>query len=156
MEGGNDGAVRERELPCSKGLYSNIVPQLGAHLLYAASCQVVNGDQAPVTVSARDFDSVYRRGLSVGLSRCSDDVGDHTGHGCRCNHQARVSLHKVLRTAVESPDFKLSGRAQTPTLAVVVLGTSGRGHRVPPIRKNRLDGGRSGVRGTRAPRGPSV
>src|SRR5262249_5660428 len=81
MQRGNDGAVRERELPCPKGLYRNTVPQLGAHLFYGASCQVVDGDQAPVTVSGRDFDSVDRRSFSVGLSGYGGQVG-----GCAAQH----------------------------------------------------------------------
>src|SRR5215813_6265251 len=77
MQRGNDGAVGERELPCPKGLYRNIVAQLGAHLFQVASCsrQVVDRDQAPVTISARDLDSVDRRGVSVDLSGGWGQVG---------------------------------------------------------------------------------
>src|SRR5262245_1807647 len=58
MQRGNDCAVRERELPFTKGLYRNVIAQLGAHLFQFASCsrQVVDGDQAQVTVSVRNCD----------------------------------------------------------------------------------------------------
>ena len=67
MQRGNDCAVRERELTFPKGLYRNIVAQLGAHLFQFASCQVINGDRAPVTVSGRNCDAIDRRGIALSL-----------------------------------------------------------------------------------------
>jgi len=44
MQRGNDCAVRERQLPRPKGLYRNIVAQLGAQLFQVVSYQVGDGD----------------------------------------------------------------------------------------------------------------
>src|SRR5262249_52876395 len=67
MQCGNDCAIRERELPFTKGLYRNVVAQLGAHLFQFACCsgQVVDGDQAPVTVSVRNCDAVDWGGTTL-------------------------------------------------------------------------------------------
>ena len=48
-----DCAVWERRLSFLKGLYRDIVPQLRAQLLELAFCsyQLINRDQAPVTIS---------------------------------------------------------------------------------------------------------
>src|SRR5262245_33012281 len=67
MQRGNDCAVRERELSFPKGLYRNIVAQLGAHLFQIASCQVVDGDQSPVTVSDWNCDAIDRGGITLSL-----------------------------------------------------------------------------------------
>src|SRR5262249_36840087 len=66
MQRGNDCAVRERELPFAKRLYRDIVAQLGAQLFQLASCQVGDGDQAPVTVSGRNCDAIDRGGMTLG------------------------------------------------------------------------------------------
>src|SRR6516164_3183115 len=68
MQRGNDRAVRERERPFAKGLYRNIVAQLGAQLFQVASGQAGDGDQAPVTVSGRNCDAVDRGGMTLGPS----------------------------------------------------------------------------------------
>src|SRR5262249_40979747 len=65
MQRGYHGAVWERELSCPKGLYRNIVTQLGAQLLQVASCQAGDGDQAPVTVSGRNCDAIDRGGSTL-------------------------------------------------------------------------------------------
>ena len=94
MDRGNDGAVRKRELRVSKGLDRNVIAQLGAHL-FDASRQVVDGNQAPVTVIRGDFDSVDWRGISVRLSGCGDRGA---GGGRQCsNHNQRENnpLHRV-------------------------------------------------------------
>jgi hypothetical protein len=61
-----DCAVRERELSFLKGLYRDIVPQLRAQLLELASYsyQLINRDQAPVTISGRDCNAIDRGSLS--------------------------------------------------------------------------------------------
>src|SRR6516225_1868819 len=66
MQRGNYGAVREWELPFPKSLYRNIVAQLGAHL-FDPSCQVVDRDQAPVTISGWNRDAIDRRGFALNL-----------------------------------------------------------------------------------------
>jgi hypothetical protein len=44
MQRGNDCAVRERELPFAKGLYRNVIAQLGAQMLEFVSCQLLDRD----------------------------------------------------------------------------------------------------------------
>jgi hypothetical protein len=67
MERGNDCAVRDRKFPLSKGIYRNVVAQLGAHLFQLVSRQVIDGDQTPLTVSVRNCDAVDRGGITLSL-----------------------------------------------------------------------------------------
>src|SRR5262245_20528508 len=67
MQRGNDCAVREREFPFPKGFYRNIIAQLGAYLFQVISCQVVDGDQSPVTVSGRNCDAIDRVDITLSL-----------------------------------------------------------------------------------------
>jgi hypothetical protein len=64
-----DCAVRERELSFLKGLYRDIVPQLRAQLLELASYsyQLINRDQAPVTISGRDCNAIDRGSIISSL-----------------------------------------------------------------------------------------
>src|SRR5580698_8597786 len=72
MQRGNDGAVRERELPFPKGGYSEIVAQLGAQLLQSSGTrQLFDSNQAPVPIPLRQLDPVDRRSLAVRLFRYS-------------------------------------------------------------------------------------
>src|SRR5215510_1806189 len=51
----------------SKGLYRNVVAQLSTHLFQFISCQVIDGDQTPITVSGRNCDAVDRRCIALSL-----------------------------------------------------------------------------------------
>src|SRR5271165_3695113 len=85
MNGGNDGAVRERARPFSKGLDGYVVAELSAQLVGLARYQeLVHGDQFPIAVSGGDFDSVDRGGVCIGVPRCVGHVGDDAGQGCSC------------------------------------------------------------------------
>ena len=93
MQCGNDCAIREREFSFAKGFDRNVVAQLGAHLFQAAPGQVIDGDQAPVTVSGRNFNAVNRGGLTIGVSRCRGDVCDAASQCCNCNRHGNNSFH---------------------------------------------------------------
>src|SRR5262245_62705550 len=98
MQRGNDCAVRERELAFAKGLYRNVIAQLGAQLLEFVSCQLLDRDQAPVAVTCGNFDTVDRRGVSVGLSGCGGDVKNDTGHRTSRSGQASDALHRASKS----------------------------------------------------------
>jgi hypothetical protein len=94
VQRGNDCAVREREASFAKGFYRDVVAELGAHLLHTASRQVVDGDQAPVTVPGRNADSVDRGGLSICLPRCAGpNDGDPAGQRCNGNQPENNPSH---------------------------------------------------------------
>ena len=89
MQRGNDRAIREAQNPVAKGLDRKIVPNWAAQLLELASStrqllarQLLNGNQAPVTISVGDFNSIDRCGVSIGLSGCGPHVGCDTGDCC--------------------------------------------------------------------------
>src|SRR5271163_1856982 len=95
MNCGNDGAVRERERPFLKGLDRYVVADLSAQLLaHTREMELFHGDQLPVAVSGRDFDSVYRGDLFISGSSRTGGEGDNTSHGCNCNHQEGNPFHK--------------------------------------------------------------
>jgi hypothetical protein len=99
-EPGNDGAVRVRKLPFPAGFDRYVVAQNGAQVVEVAFF-VGHGDQPPVAVSGRDFDSEDRGGLFIGLSRCGSHVGDHAGQRSNYNqHENKPSLVLALSNAM--------------------------------------------------------
>jgi hypothetical protein len=68
-EPGNDCATGERRFSFPVGLDRNVVAQIGAQIVEVAFF-LGHGDQPPVAVSERDFDSEDRGDLSIGLIIC--------------------------------------------------------------------------------------
>src|SRR5271169_13642 len=105
MQRGNYCAIRERQSPIAEGLDRKIVAQFGAQLLELASRtgqllarQSLDRDQAPVTIPVGDFNSIDRRGVSIGLSGCGPYEGGDTGDCCNCKCNQRYPCHNLLLT----------------------------------------------------------
>src|SRR5262245_60682893 len=86
VQGGNDSAVRVRELPFAVGLDRYIVAQNGTQTVEVAFF-VGHGYQLPVAVSVGDFVHENRGGLFIRLFRRGGDVGDPAGQRCNGNQQ---------------------------------------------------------------------
>src|SRR5262249_15771942 len=89
---GNDGAVRERELPFAIGLDRDVVAQNAADIIEVA-CFVGHRDQYPVAVSGGNVGYEDRSGLLIGLSRGGAHGGDHAGECCNCNQHYSNPFH---------------------------------------------------------------
>ena len=87
---GNDCAVRERKLPFPKGLDRYVVAELGAQLVGLACYQECRRRSISSRGIRRDFDSVDRGSLFIGLSRCGGHVGDTPGQRYNCANQTNT------------------------------------------------------------------
>jgi hypothetical protein len=94
VQGGNDCAVRERELSFAISLDRDVVAQNGSKTVKVAFF-MGHGDQAPVAVSGGNFGDEGRRGLlSHGLSRCPRREGNNASQSCNCDQQGSESFHR--------------------------------------------------------------
>src|SRR5208282_1410363 len=95
MDRGNDGAIWKRERPVLESLDRFFVAELRAQLVNLGRYyELVHGDHFPIAVSGRDFHSVDRGGVSIGLSKCVGHVGDNAGQRRNCKQQETDPFHR--------------------------------------------------------------
>jgi len=76
---GNDRAVLKRKLALPIGVDRDIVAQNCAKIV-EVGCFMGHGDQPPVAVAGRNFDSEDRSRLLIGVFRFGGGEGDNAGH----------------------------------------------------------------------------
>jgi hypothetical protein len=93
MQGSNEGAIRERQLPFAVGLERYIVGEDSTKAVEIAFF-VGHGNPLPIAVPVRNFGDVGRGGWFIHMCWRGDDKNDKAGDCCSSDHEEGEAFHR--------------------------------------------------------------